>query len=55
MARDYSGAGMKKTVDAMKYYVEKGGKVDVADGDGVTVTRIGKTVKLAILGLALYV
>ncbi|CZR69852.1 uncharacterized protein PAC_19752 [Phialocephala subalpina] len=54
MARDYSEDGKKKTVDAMKYYVEHGGKVDIPDNDGVTVTRIGNTIKLVIPGLALY-
>jgi hypothetical protein len=51
MARDFSPAGKKKTLDALKYFVEKGGDVNIADGDGVSVKRIGTSVQKMIPGI----
>ena len=44
MARDYSLEGKKKTVDALRYFVEKGRDVNIADGDGTTIKKIGASV-----------
>jgi len=51
MARDVSPAGKMKTLEALKYFVEKGGDVNIADGDGVTVKRIGTSVDRMIQGI----
>ncbi|TAQ87025.1 hypothetical protein B7494_g4651 [Chlorociboria aeruginascens] len=47
MARDFSAAGKKKTVDALKYFVEKGGDLDIKDGDRISA----RTVAMAVLGI----
>ncbi|TVY36492.1 Protein translocase subunit SecA, partial [Lachnellula cervina] len=48
MARDYSAEGKKKTVDALTYFVEKGGDVNVAEGNGITIQRMGMSVQMLI-------
>lgn len=55
MARDYSPAGKKKVVDASRFFLEKGGDINIADGDKVTAKRIGIPVQRLIpeLGLLL--
>ncbi len=32
---------MKKTTTALRYFLQKGGDIHIADGDGMTVKRIG--------------
>jgi len=44
MATDYSPSGKKKTVDALKYFIEKGGNINTSDGDGLTAKFIGTRV-----------
>lgn len=48
MASDYSPAGKKKTVDALKYFIEKGGDINIADGDGITAKRLGMSTQRLI-------
>jgi hypothetical protein len=48
MARDYSLEGKKKTVDALRYFIEQGGDVNIADGDGMTMKKIGASVQKLI-------
>ncbi|KAE9974370.1 hypothetical protein EG328_003885, partial [Venturia inaequalis] len=44
MVRDYTPAGKKKTCDALRYYVEHGGDMDIACGDGTTPREIAKKI-----------
>ncbi|KUJ15820.1 uncharacterized protein LY89DRAFT_783089 [Mollisia scopiformis] len=44
MARDFSTEGKMKTFDALTFFVEKGGDLDIKDGDGVSARTIGKSV-----------
>ncbi|TVY24279.1 Protein translocase subunit [Lachnellula hyalina] len=55
MASDYSAKGKKKTVDALRYFIEKGGDVNVAEGNGITIHRMGTSVQRLIpeIGLLL--
>lgn len=47
MAKSYSLEGKKATVDALKYFVEHGGDVNIACGDGLTSKYVGlKVAKL---------
>ncbi|TVY44554.1 hypothetical protein LOCC1_G003352 [Lachnellula occidentalis] len=48
MARDYSAGGKKKTVDALRYFMEKGGDVNIAEGNGLTIQRMGVNVQKLI-------
>ncbi|TVY12856.1 Protein translocase subunit SecA [Lachnellula arida] len=48
MASDYSAEGKRKTVDALRYFVERGGDVNVAEGNGITVMRMGMAVQRLI-------
>jgi len=48
MARDYSPAGRKKVLDALRFFLEKGGDINIADGDGVTAKKIGIPVQRLI-------
>lgn len=48
MARDYSADGQKKTCDAVKYFVEHGGDLDVECGDGCTPRSIAKKVQFLV-------
>jgi len=48
MAMDYSPAGKKKVVDALRFFLENGGDLNIADGDGVTAKRIGIPVQRLI-------
>ncbi|RDL35930.1 Uncharacterized protein BP5553_06542 [Venustampulla echinocandica] len=41
MARDYSTAGQRKTVEALKWFVENGGDLDIKCGDGVSPRKMG--------------
>lgn len=45
MARDYSSKGKQKTCDAVKYFVEHGGDLDVECGDGTTPRGIAEKVQ----------
>lgn len=45
MARDFTPAGKKKTCDALKYFLAKGGDIDIADGDGITPRRMAVSVQ----------
>ncbi|TVY40868.1 hypothetical protein LSUB1_G003935 [Lachnellula subtilissima] len=55
MVSDYSVEGKKKTVDALRYFMEKGGDVNVAEGNGITIHRMGTSVQRLIpeIGLLL--
>lgn len=44
MARDYSPKGKKMTTDALRFFIEKGGDINIADGDRVTARQIAETV-----------
>ena len=44
LAQDFSPAGKKKTCDAFKYFLDNGGNLDIADGDGITARRIAGTI-----------
>jgi hypothetical protein len=56
VAQDYTPAGKKKTVDAMKYFVENGGDVSIACGDGIPVTTLARTASKMVpeLGILLF-
>lgn len=45
MASDHTPAGRKKTFDALKYFIDKGGDVDASDGDLMTVRDMANKVK----------
>ncbi|TVY84841.1 hypothetical protein LSUE1_G000589 [Lachnellula suecica] len=45
MARDLSPEGKKKTLEALKYFIEKGGDINIADGDGFSIKRMGINVQ----------
>lgn len=48
MASDHTTAGRKKTFDALKYFIDKGGDVDIAEGDLMTVRGMANKVKRLI-------
>jgi hypothetical protein len=52
MAKDYSPEGKKKTLDALKYFVEHGGDVNIADGDGLTSKYVSMKVARLIPEMA---
>jgi hypothetical protein len=52
MAKSYSPEGKKKTLDALKYFVEHGGDVNIADGDGLTAKYVGLKVARLIPEMA---
>ncbi|KAG9229772.1 hypothetical protein BJ875DRAFT_546709 [Amylocarpus encephaloides] len=49
---DYSSDGKKKTIDALKWFLQKGGDLDIKDGDGVTPRRIGTAVVRLVPGMS---
>jgi len=40
MSSDYTASGRRKTFEALKYFISKGGDINIADGDGVTVRKL---------------
>lgn len=51
MVMDYSADGKKQVGAALKYFLEKGGDLDIKDGDGISARSILKNVskKLPVL------
>jgi hypothetical protein len=45
MVHDYTADGTKKTHDALKYFVEHSGDMDVACGDGITPRKTAELVQ----------
>jgi len=55
MARVLTPTGKKRTLDALKYFMQKGGDINIADGDGITVKYIGTRLRPRFPELAMLV
>lgn len=51
MVNNADAEGIKRISTALKYFLEKGGNINIADGDGMTVKRIGDAAAVLVPAL----